>query len=1046
MRRAPRLALAIVLTALAGRLLALDPATPLTRFAQRAWLQNDGLPNNSINAMAQTRDGYLWLGTQEGLVRFDGARFVVFDRKTTPIMRHSWVQCLLVTRDGALWAGTIGGSLVRFAGGRFTSWGTADGLPEKPVWSLLQDKAGVLWVGTLGGGVLRQEGNRFVRPPGLDAALDARVTSLAETPDGALWVGTLGNGVARLLAGRVSRITEAEGLPLNTVNALAVEPSGDVWVATQGRGLARLRDGRVAARLTKADGLVSDDTFSLYRDADGTLWVGTVGGGLSRVTPAGIFNLSTAQGLTSERIWSFLEDQEGTMWIGTAGGGVDALRETKFSTLSRRDGLHHDGVRTVREDADGTLWIGSNGGGLDRISKGGRSTHLRTEDGLCSNQVWSTLGMPDDSALLATYGGLGWLRGDTVRCLTKADGLSSIIVRSLYRSRDDTVWIGTYGGGLNLLRDGRIAAVHSTETGFPSDVIFSIRETRDDAVWVATEGGGVVRFPPGVGALRSPYRVFRTADGLSNDFARSLHEDAEGALWVGTHGGGLNRWKEGRFRTILQKDGLFDDVVFQILEDGVGFLWMTCNRGIFRCAKKELDAFLDRQAGRVSCEAYGTSDGLLSAEANGGDGTGGARLADGRLVFPTTRGVAFVNPSKLQRNARAPNVLVESLSVDGVEQPLSRGLTLAPGSERLEIRYTALSLRSPERVRFRYQLEGYDRVPLDAGTERRATYTRVGYGTYRFHVVACNDDGVWNEVGASLTFRVSPRFTETPLFYLLAASSLVVAGFLGAWRRQRGLERQKEELARLVTERTHEARAAMEHAEEASLAKSRFLANMSHELRTPLNAIIGYSELLTEELEGDGADPKDVLKDLEKIRRSARHQLALVNDILDLSKIEAGRMELDVTTFQLAPLLDDVVATVRPFIAKSRSRFAEHRDGIPPTVSGDPIRLRQILLNLLSNAAKFTEEGEVTLRVRADGDRLVFEVSDTGIGLSPEQLDSLFSAFSQADASTTRRFGGTGLGLAISRQFAKLMGGEITVTSALGKGSTFRLTIPVEIR
>ncbi|MBL8114515.1 MAG: hypothetical protein JNK60_16665 [Acidobacteria bacterium] len=1030
--------------------LALDPDTPLTRFAQRSWLQDNGLPNNSINAIAQTKDGYLWLGTQEGLVRFDGARFVLFDRKTTPVMRQSWVQSLLVTRSGVLWAGTQGGTLLRYEDGRFTAFTSEDGIPEKPIWTLLEDKTGRIFVGTLGGGVVNADGGggasrlKFVPLPTLVGS-DARVTSLVKTPDGAVWVGTLGGGVTSLDGDRVTHFGEAEGLPMNVVNALAVGPSGEVWVATQARGLARIQGGRVVQTIRKTDGLASDDLYSLHVDSAGTLWTGTVGGGLSRVTPSGIYNLTTAGGLTSERVWSFLEDQEGTFWIGTAGGGLNALRETRFSTFSRRDGLLHDGIRTVREDAEGTLWIGSNGGGLDRLPRNGPLVHLRSSDGLCNNQVWSTLGMPNGSALIATYGGLAVLEKGGIRCMTRADGLSSDIVRSLYRSRDGRVWIGTYGGGLDVMKDGRIVAVHSTRNGFPSDVIFSILETRDGAVWVATEGGGVVRFPPAAEEAKEPYTVFRTTEGLSANFTRSLYEDPSGALWIGTHGGGLSRYHEGKFQSIQQADGLFDDVIFQILDDGAGYLWMSSNRGIARCAKAGLDAFIDGRARQVSCEAFGTSDGLLSAEANGGDGTGGTRLADGRLAFPSTRGLAFVNPLKLPHNARPPNVVVESLVVDGKELGLGPDLVIPAGAERIEIRYTALSFRWPERVKFRYQLEGFDREPLEVGTERRATYTRVGHGPFRFRVTACNDDGVWSEAGASLAFRVTPRFTETKWFYLLAAVSLVVVGFLLAKLRQRELERQKEELARLVAERTVEARTAKERAESASSAKSRFLANMSHELRTPLNAIIGYSELMSEECQQGDANPKDLVPDLDKIRRSARHQLALVNDILDLSKIEAGRMELEVGTFELDPFLDEVVATIAPLLARTNSQLVDERKSVPRTLHGDPVRLRQILLNLLSNAAKFTENGVVAFKASVAGDRVAFEIVDTGIGMTPAQLERLFSAFTQADASTTRRYGGTGLGLVISRQFARLMGGDITVTSVHGRGSTFRLEIPARV-
>ena len=1044
-------ALALGLSAAAsGAPAVFPPDRPLDRLVQRVFRQKDGLPNDSVNAILQTRDGFLWLGTHEGLVRFDGVSFTVFDRRSTPEIRHNWVQCLLERRDGTLVFGTSGGGLGTLRRGVFSHVGAESGLASQQVWHLVEDREGVLWVATLGGGLHREENGRFRAITTKDGLSSDRITWLTEDRDGGLWIATLGNGLShRAKDGTITRLGVAEGLSNGTVFGMALDPAnGDLLAGTFGRGIDRIRGGRVVGRLTTADGLPGDDVQALFFDRAGRLLVGTVGGGFVRFRADGrAERFGPVDGLPSGRINGFGEDDEGTLWIATAGGGLNGLFAGKVEVLTTRHGLSLSNIRSVFEDSKGALWIGTNGGGLNRVdAASGRVDVFLEKDGLCNTQVWSTVETPEGDLWVATYHGLGLLSKGRFRCFGLADGLPSEIVRSLFLHSDGTLLLGTYGGGLARMRDGKVVDVLSTRTGFPSDVIFSMQEDGDGSMWVATEGGGLVKLRPD-----GTFRAYTTKDGLSHDVTRSVLLDDDGTVWLGTHGGGLNRIKGGKIAAITTAQGLFDDVVHQILPDDEGFLWMSSNRGIFRCARAALDAVAGGSAPRVACEVFGRADGLLSAEGNGGGHTAGWKLRDGRIAFATTEGVALFDTRKLGKNPLPPKVHVTDFLVDGKPQPLTGDVELPPGHERLEIRYVGLSFRAPERMRFRYQLEGYDRVVVDAGTERRARYTHVGHGRYRFRVFACNEDGLWNDTGASLSFRVTPRFSETPAFLVLVGLTLVLVGFGAARFRARRLEARQRELELAVDERTRELSSekarteeALEKAEQASQTKSRFLANVSHELRTPLNAIIGYAELLEEEARG-GTPSGDLVKDAGKIITAARHQLALVNDILDVSKIEAGRLAFERTVFDLPALLEDIVSTVQPIAAKRRNALAYRKHGVPATMEGDPTRLRQVLLNLLSNAAKFTEDGTITLSVGAIERDVFFEISDTGIGMTEGEIARLFSAFVQADASTTRRFGGTGLGLAISRQLARGMGGDVTVTSVPGRGSTFRLVVPSKL-
>jgi signal transduction histidine kinase/CheY-like chemotaxis protein len=539
------------------------------------------------------------------------------------------------------------------------------------------------------------------------------------------------------------------------------------------------------------------------------------------------------------------------------------------------------------------------------------------------------------------------------------------------------------------------------------------------------------------------------ADGLPSDRVFALHEDDEGRLWIGTSGGGLARLRERQLASFTRRDGLFDDVVFRILEDDDGGLWLSSNRGLSRVAKADLERFAAGQLQRIPSLAYGAADGMPSAECNGGS-PAGTRARDGRLWFPTNRGLVGVDPRHIPTNTLPPPVLVESIEADGVRVsgPEPR---LGPGVLRLEIQYAALSLLAPERVRFRYRLEGLDHDWVEAGTRRAAYYTQVPAGRYRFRVTACNNDGVWNEAGAELALTVVPRWQETGVFRLLFGALLLGCAVLGYRLRVRALTHRQAELQALVDERTArlreeraeadrqraEADRQRERAEQASRAKSAFVAGMSHELRTPLNAVLGFVQLM-ERREGRDAEDR---QHLGIINRSGEHLLGLINGVLSLSKIEAGLATLEEVPFDLRRLLEGLVEMFRPRAAsRGLTLVAELDASLPRAVFGDEGKLRQIVINLLGNAFKFTEAGRVVLRARAAGDRVTIEVEDTGPGVAPEEQEGLFDAFTQAEAGRRSREG-TGLGLALSRDHARLMRGDLAVSAAPGQGCLFRLEV-----
>ncbi len=1064
----------LALGLLAGsRAEALEPGKRLSQYGLDVWQSEQGLPQNTVQALLRGRDGYLWIGTQEGLVRFDGARFTTYDRRNTPELKHNSIISLAEGPDGTIWAGTNGGGILRrHRNGTFTSIGANEGLRGLIIWAVVLDGAGDAWVGGDGNGVERISGGRVVQRISVREGLPVdQVRVVAFDRSGALWVGTTGKGVAVVRGGRVEKVWGEDVLGSGLVRGLAPDGEGGVWVAASGGGLTYLKDG-LARKYREKDGFPSDQATAIHVDTDGTVWFGTWGAGVGRIRDGAVETIGTGEGLSNDQVWSLASDEEGSLWVGTWVGGLNRLRDGRFLSYTTREGLTSDNVRALLQGSDGSVWIGTAGGGLNRL-KDGRITAYRVKDGLPSDHVSALLEDRRGTLWVGTnLGGAARFSNGRFTPLGPAQGLPHHDVRAFVEDREGNVWIGTIGGGVTRVSpDGTLRVFTVAGDSLPSDRILALAEGPDGAIWMGAPALGVIRYAGG------RFRAFTTRDGLSSSRVIALHVDADGTVWAGTSGGGVNRLRDDRVSSVTTREGLWDDLVQVILDDGRGSLWMSCNKGVFRVSRAELEAVANGKASTLRSVSFGPSDGMRSGSAAGGQQPAGFVARDGRIWFPTYRGVAVLDPSRLGSTERSPRVAIEEVLVDGRPFDVSGAVTLPAGSERLEIHYTALTLVATDRVRFRIRLDGLDREPVDVGSRRVAYYTNLPSGSYVFRVAAADVRGEWGERETTLIFRKTPRVRETWWFWASLALLASLAGWgLVRWRvaalrareaallvlveqRTRSLSEEKAraeearvraEEARADAERHQEiAERATAEAEEASRTKSRFLANVSHELRTPLNAIIGYSEMLSEEASDEGRAP--LVRDLEKIRTAALHQLELVNSVLDLARIEAGRLDLDIDTFRVLPLVDETTAIVKPLLEKNRNRLAvrcEDGDGLEMT--SDAMKVRQCLFNLLSNACKFTEDGTIELDVRreeTDGRRwLSFRVADTGIGIAPEKLARLYEPFAQADASTARRFGGSGLGLSITRQLCELMGGTVTARSVPGSGSTFELRLPSDAR
>ncbi len=762
-----------------------------SQYVLRNWQVRHGLPQNSVNAVLQTHDGFLWFGTQAGLARFDGRAFEVFDHASSPALRHEFVRALLEDREGVLWVATNGGGLLRFDGRRFerVPLPTPGRRGTLRVFALAAAGDGSLCAGTDRGLACRYRGRWRLLGLG-DGLPGSRVISLAAGgSDGGIWVGT-DRGLARWRRGRLERAPPPVALRGRAINALLVDGEGALWAGTE-RGVVVFRGGRVAERISRSEGLPDGRVRALYRDPAGAVWIATAYG-LVRWWRGRLAGFPAGSPLAHRNVLTVAGDREGDVWVGTGASGVYELVSGAFVTYGVDEGLADPRVRCVYEDRGGTLWIGTDAG-LYRLDR--RGLHRwPPSDGLPDPRVTSVLRDREGRLWVGTFGGglavgghAGW------RVVSTSSGLSHDVVTCLLENPDGSVWVGT-GRGLDLVADGVVRTL-THEDGLPGDVIMFVHRARDGRLWVGTYGGGV--------GVRdgSSWRTFTTADGLADDKVICVHEDADGGLWFGTLGGGVSWYDGSRFRSVSSRQGLPDDSIFAILEDRSGDLWLSSQKGIFRVARAELVAAARGLRPTVRGRRYGEADGMRSRECSGGSQPAAWSRRDGTLWFATIAGAVAVDPAAARRPAPPPLVAVRRLVAGGRAYRPMGEITLPPGIRKVVIEFSGLGFRDPGGLSYRYRLDGFDTGWVAGEAAGTATYTALRPGRYRFRVLAVDRDGPASPRPATLRFRLLPRFYQTATFRGLVALGLMLALWGGyRWRLHR-LAARLEFMSRLAEER-----------------------------------------------------------------------------------------------------------------------------------------------------------------------------------------------------------------------------------------------------
>jgi signal transduction histidine kinase/ligand-binding sensor domain-containing protein/CheY-like chemotaxis protein/AraC-like DNA-binding protein len=1057
-------------------------STDAAQWIHEAWSIRDGLPVNNLSGLLQDRRGYLWVTTFDGLIRFDGVRFTVFNAASTPGLPSNRIRSLAEGPDGSLWLLTDRGTVVRLEAGRVTG-GFGDEPGQQPVRHLLTGAGDGLWLGTAGG--LYQVVGESITPVA-PAVIQSGATALVRRRDGTLVVGTTG-GLFQLRGGAGARLVTGTPLDGGAITALTEDAAGALWVGTP-EGVWRERAGRFEALVSPEGPLGAAHALSESPSAGGMLiltatgsWragggrverLGAEPGGVGfwsdgssvwHVAGLGVFRDGRRvhtlpveiPGLGGVAAGELLVDREGSVWI--AGSGLHRLKPAIFSTIGAPEGMPGRIVYVVAADRSGNVWVPAPGG-VSRIdaASGGVTTFSL---GPQANPFFE-----DDEGTLWLGGGGVWRCAlPQMRCRVRwAAELDGSTIHAMHLAPDGTLWVGS-SSGLFRVRGDELVRLEARD-GAPAATVRGFLATADGALWMATNGGGLGRHEGG------RFTAVTTADGLPSNLVRALHEDADGWLWIGTEGRGLARldpraWGvappagDRRIEVVDSRHGLHSDGIHHILEDDAGRLWMSSNQGIFWVARSELGSLLAGRVARVHSTAYTERDGLRNREANGGTQPAGSRTPDGRLWFPTQEGVAVVDPARVRRLTPAVPVVVEQVLSRG--QPLANDggrLRVPPDQRDLAIDYTALTYLEPANVRFRYRLDPYDRDWVDAGGRRTAFYTRLPPGTYAFRVQASDGDGKWVEGAEARELYVVARAWETGAFRLLLLALLGALVYLAFRRRVATLRARAEELERIVDERTALLRAQERDLAEQNVrlagqaeelrsldrAKARFFANVSHEFRTPLTLTIGPLEHLQVEVRGDPRFERW----LDIALRNARRLLSLVNQILDVARLEAGHIRLSPRPLALTPAVEGIVDAFATVAERRGIRllFEGPADADPVHGAFDADAVEGIVTNLLSNALKFTPaSGGVTVSLAREGDGVELRVSDSGAGFTADQLAHVFDRFYRVDEAYARTQPGTGIGLSLVKELVELHGGEVHGESAgPGAGATFVVRLPLK--
>ncbi len=964
---------------LASGAFALDPRKSLTQYSRTTWTQELGLPQDTIRAITQTKDGYLWLGTDEGLARFDGYEFAVFNKSNGDLPDNS-ITALAASNDGGLWIGTSNG-LTQYREGRFRTLTMKQGLPDAAITSLHADGEGAVWV-VAGVYLSRYRDGKFTNlKPDADIPISS-ARAVCEDANHDLWVAGFSRVVHRT-GGKFVSVMESEVLDGMVVLSMMAGRDGTIWIAGN-QGIIRRSANGAVQKYGLREGLPDPVVRAMWADRDGNIWAGT-NNGMARLEGNRFVTSGQENPDDGDVVRCLFEDREGNLWIGS-NSGLSRWRNDIFMAYGKPEGLPSDAPNAVFQDRSGRVWVGFNDVGLMLFS-GAEPRRYSTREGLPDTGVFQIREGLNGDLLVATRSGVGRMKAGKFRTYRPPDPLERKAVFDAIEDAQGSLWLAT-PGGLSVVRGNRFENVVA---GGPLLIDFAVTltEGRDGTIWAGTYGKGLWRVK---GTVR---RQYTTSDGLSSDQIRSIYEDAQGTLWIGTFGGGLNALQGGRFVHYAARDGLLSDNIGKVFDDGES-LWLSTTRGICRIAKSQLLEFSAKKRSRLEPQNYGVEDGLRSAQCAPSYPTagGGTRTTDGRLWFITSRGLAVVTPGARRAAPLSPAAHLVQMTANGKPVDLGRAARLSPGTERMQIRYTGIHLSAPEQVQYYYRLDGLDTDWVAAGGRRVINFNSLHHGHYRFTVRAELPGGPGSQ--QSYEFDMLPQFWETAWFRVLCVAAVLAS----AWAiYQLRLSQIRLRFGLVLEERAR-------------------LAREIHD--TLAQGFVGISSQLDAVAMCMPKDATPARSYLDMARRMARHSLT-----------EARRsvMDLRASALEGQDLAAAIESGTRMWTAGSGVEVAVEVSGeggkVPEEMEQHLLRIAQ---EAVTNALKHAGASRIGVKLQMEAHNLHLRIGDNGRG------------FDQQDVFSSRagHFGLIGM-----RERAERLGGELRLASNPGEGTEVEVTVPI---
>ena len=986
----------------------IHPKTPIESLVLKQWTSEQGLISNNLTSVNVDQDGFLWITCFNGLLKFDGHSFALFDSENLNILNSNAFMNSFMSRSNGIFFSTQASGIVQYKSGSFLISDYNNLLPNY-IRKVKVDDKGRIWAGANNRGLYLVE-NDTVISLDIPELKNITVMDMAFNSQNYVFVASRGAGLVQINNKTPERyFDEKDGLYSNVVNCLHLTQDNSLYIGTKD-GLNILKNGKIS----KVRFFKNIEINQIIEDGYGSIWVATemgLGRINNRYRTKELF--TPEDGLPTRQVSGLDFDNEGNLWLSTKKGGLLRLKYGNFINYTTKDGLALDQVNLIVEKSPGLYYVGSDEGGINIISNRivGR---MRFNTDLKRNGIRDICFISQNEIWIGSYRGILVKKGINERLLNRDAGMPSDDVRRIFKDSQNRVWVGTRSAGLIRFKNDTIEKIFDINNGLSTNYILSVEEDQNGLIWIGTNGGGLISIDK-QDQLRS-YNPFK--EDASGILIFNIHVDDANALWLATNIG-IFYFANEKFAQVELASSYQNDTFFDIVSDDIGNLWISSNIGLYRIRINDAREFIKGQAEQIPSFLYDHNDGMSNKECTGA--TRLLRASDGKLWIPTLGGVAIIDPEELMTNEFKPPVIITDFLTDRsgefISEDLKAGkLVLEPGNFRYQIRYTALSYQAPEKVRFKYKLDKIDEDWIETLNIREVQYTNLPPGNYTFNVMACNNDNVWNELGASFTFKIKPFYYQRIELYIIFLAFIVFFGWFLYRKRIDAIERRNKELNKINEE------------------LDKFVYSASHDLKAPLNSVLGLVNIAKK----DGATGSMPLY-LQMIEQSIKKLERFIADIIDYSRNTSVEVVSAVIDFQ--KIIDDALADVKYLEGEAniRKKIRIKGDG---EFKSDPRRLSVVLNNLITNSIIYHDKSKdnkfIEISVKYNKIRATIIVKDNGTGIGKEHLVKIFKMFYRASENTK----GSGLGLYIVKETLGKIKGTINVESDLGKGSKFTIELP----